>query len=113
MGRTNTQALIRRLTNEHEVRKAARKREEARRRKEEVQALCRAEIGNLRLTEQEIMALPSKNREEVDEFDICIGEIRASSLGLMSQNNPGISWYNAYIRPSTGERFKVYDFDRP
>jgi len=68
------------------------------------------------LTDEEIMALPTRSRSEVEIDDHLIGE----STGHSPMPRPeqdwltvGVSWWTAYERPATGERFRVYDHDGP
>lgn len=66
------------------------------------------------LTDAEIACLPSRSREYVQVSDRSLGTTQGRALTSFndeSYRDTGISWYEAYERPETGERFKVYDYD--
>lgn len=68
------------------------------------------------LSDEEIMVLPTRSKSEVKVDDYCIGETRGHSpMPLPEQDwlSVGVSWWTAYERPASGERFRVYDHDGP
>ncbi len=60
-----------------------------------------------KVTHEEIMALPVKAEIEVEETDKFLGE--SEPIGCDEMMNTGHE-YQAYARPSTGERFRVQVF---
>lgn len=66
------------------------------------------------LSDVEIHQLPSRSRGDVQVTDRSLGSTRERTITSFdgeSYRDTGISWYEAYEHPETGERFKVYDFD--
>lgn len=66
------------------------------------------------LSSEEVMALPSRNTAYVQPRDLDLGATESRDLASFdgeTYRTVGISWYTAYERPATGERFKVYGYD--
>jgi len=67
------------------------------------------------LKREEILLLPSRRKEEVRPTDLMLGEVDATRSRRPGEDplSVGVSWYLAYERPETGERFRVYGHDGP
>lgn len=66
------------------------------------------------LPEEEVRKLPSRDRTYAQPTDHRIGGTRERTFSRFNgetNEDAGISWYDAYERPDTGERFKIYDWD--
>ncbi|MFH1099210.1 MAG: hypothetical protein V1723_04835, partial [Candidatus Uhrbacteria bacterium] len=73
-----------------------------------------SEMHPTNLPEEEIRKLPSRDRAYCRPTDHSLGGTRYRTLSRFdgeTHRDCGISWYDAYERPETGERFKIYDWD--
>lgn len=71
------------------------------------------DMPKTKMSDAEIMALPNKNTKYILPTDTIIGEtpVKPTFAHMFSAEASGVEWYTAYERPSTGEQFKVYDWD--
>jgi len=68
-----------------------------------------------KLSGDEILKLPSQDKKYVRLDDRMLGETDGSPLRRPGSESPsdyyGIAWWDAYERPASGERFRVYGCD--